>query len=275
MSGAGERLPAARKRLGQHFLTDRRVLDRIVGALALRGDETVLEIGPGRGALTDRLVGQCRRLVAVELDRDLVPYLRDRYADASHVLVVEADVLEVSLGALAQGPYVLVGNVPYYITTPILFHALRTPRAERAVFLVQREVAERVCAAPGSKVYGALTVNVHVLATAELICHVPPGAFRPPPAVDSAVLRITPRAEALIAADEEDGFRRFVQAVFAQRRKQLKSLLRPLWHTDSEATTARLEAMGIAPTERAEQLPPECFVALYRAGASARSAGHA
>ncbi len=270
MSEAGGRLPAARKRLGQHFLADRRVLDRIVGALALSGTETVIEIGPGRGALSDRLVGQCGRLVAVELDRDLVPYLRERYADASHVLVVEADVLTVSLGALARGPYVLVGNVPYYITTPILFHALRTPRAERAVFLVQREVAERVCAVPGNKVYGALTVNVHVLASAELICHVPPGAFRPPPAVDSAVLRLTPRASPLIGPDEEDGFRRFVQAVFAQRRKQLKSLLRALWATDSAATIARLESLGIPPTERPEQLPPERFVDLYRAGAADR-----
>jgi 16S rRNA (adenine1518-N6/adenine1519-N6)-dimethyltransferase len=270
VSQSRDQLPAARKRLGQHFLADGRVLDRIVSALALRGGETVVEIGPGRGALTDRLVGQCGRLVTVELDRDLVPYLRERYAAASHVLVVEADVLDVSMGELAQGPYVLVGNVPYYITTPILFHALRTPRAQRAVFLVQREVAERVCAAPGSKIYGALTVNVHVLATAELICHVPPSAFRPPPAVDSAVLRITPRDQALILPEEEDGFRRFVQAVFAQRRKQLKASLRALWQTDSEATIARLDVLGIPPTERAEQLPPERFVALYRAGVAVR-----
>jgi 16S rRNA (adenine1518-N6/adenine1519-N6)-dimethyltransferase len=265
VSRVPEGLPRARKRLGQHFLTDGRILDRIVGALGLQGTETVIEIGPGRGALTDRLVRQCGRLVAIELDRDLVPYLRERYAAAPHVSVLEADVLEVDLAAAAGGPFVLAGNVPYYITTPILFHALRAPRPTRAVYLVQKEVADRVTAVPGSKIYGALTVNVQVVAHAESICAVPPKAFRPAPAVDSAVMLLTPLERPLLEPEEEDGFRRFVQAIFAQRRKQLKALLRPIWGTDADETIRRLEALGIPPTERAEQLPPARFVEMYRA----------
>jgi 16S rRNA (adenine1518-N6/adenine1519-N6)-dimethyltransferase len=264
VSASSEGLPRARKRLGQHFLADTRVLDRIVTALGLTGQETVIEIGPGRGALTDRLVGASARLVAIEVDRDLVPYLRARYADRPQVRIVEADVLRVDLAALADGPYVLAGNVPYYITTPILFQALRAPRPLRAVYLVQREVAERVAAAPGSKAYGALSVNVQTVARAELICQVPPKAFRPPPAVDSAVLRVVPREDALLRPDEEDAFRSFVQALFAQRRKQLGGSLRPLVAEGVVAAEA-LAAVGIAATERVERVAPDTLVRLFRA----------
>src|SRR6478672_12320126 len=159
--------PPTRKSLGQHFLNDRRILTRIADALHLTGSETVLEIGPGRGALTDILAERAGRLIAIEYDRALAAMLRERYARRSNVLVAEANVLEVSLGELAAGPYVLVGNVPYYITTPILFHALVPPRAQRSVYLVQKEVADRLSAAPGTKEYGALTVNVAAVAKAE------------------------------------------------------------------------------------------------------------
>src|SRR3954466_6530886 len=181
--------PPTRKSLGQHFLTDRRILGRIADALHLTGSETVLEIGPGRGALTDLLVDRAGRLIAIEYDRALAELLRQKYARRNNVLIAEADVLEVSLGELAAGPYVLVGNVPYYITTPILFHALTPPRADRAVYLVQREVADRLSAAPGTKEYGALTVNVAAVARAETLFGVPSGAFSPPPKVESAVVR--------------------------------------------------------------------------------------
>src|SRR5205085_1075307 len=134
-----------------------------------------------------------------------------RYARRNNVLIAEADVLEVSLGELAAGPYVLVGNVPYYITTPILFHALVPPRAEQAVYLVQKEVADRLSAAPGTKEYGALTVNVAAYASAQTLFKVPAGAFSPPPKVESAVVRITPRAESLVAPKEERSFRLLVQ----------------------------------------------------------------
>jgi len=162
-------LPPARKRLGQHFLTDRTALERIVQAVDPQPGETIVEIGPGRGALTDLLAQRAERLVCVEVDPLLVPVLRARYADRPHISIVEGDVLDVELPSLATGAWALVGNVPYYITTPIIFQALRSPRPSRMVFLVQREVAERVAAPPGSEEYGALSVNVQALARAEVV----------------------------------------------------------------------------------------------------------
>jgi len=256
--------PPTRKSLGQHFLTDRRILGRIADALHLQGDETVLEIGPGRGALTDILAERAGRLIAIEYDRALAAMLRERYARRSNVLVAEADVLEVSLGELAAGPYVLIGNVPYYITTPILFHALVPPRAERAVYLVQREVAQRLSARPGSKEYGALTVNVAAVARAETLFGVPAGAFAPPPKVESAVVRITPLAEPLISPDEERPFRTLVQGAFGMRRKQMRRVVRSLYALDAEGADELLAAAGIEPSDRPEVLSVQQFVALLR-----------
>jgi len=256
--------PPTRKSLGQHFLTDRRILGRIADALHLQGDETVLEIGPGRGALTDILAERAGRLIAIEYDRALAAMLRERYARRSNVLVAEADVLDVSLGELAAGPYVLVGNVPYYITTPILFHALVPPRAERAVYLVQREVAQRLSARPGSKEYGALTVNVAAVARAETLFGVPAGAFAPPPKVESAVVRITPLAEPYISADEERPFRTLVQGAFGMRRKQMRRVVRSLFALDAERADELLAAAGIEPSDRPEVLSVQQFVALLR-----------
>ena len=158
-------MPPVRKSLGQHFLTDRNILGRIVDALAPRPDETIVEVGPGRGALTAILRERVGLVVAIELDRALAVILRKRYEGDPKVRIVEDDVLRVDLGAVAGGAYGLIGNVPYNITTPILFHALRRPRASRSVFLVQREVADRMRAAPGGKEYGALTVNLQALAS--------------------------------------------------------------------------------------------------------------
>jgi len=256
--------PPTRKSLGQHFLTDRRILGRIADALHLEGDETVLEIGPGRGALTDLLADRAGRLIAIEYDRALAAMLRERYARRSNVLVAEADVLEVSLGELAAGPYVLVGNVPYYITTPILFHALVPPRADRAVYLVQREVAQRLSAKPGSKEYGALTVNVAAVARAETLFGVPAGAFAPPPKVESAVVRITPLAEPLVSTEEERPFRTLVQGAFGMRRKQMRRVVRSLYALDAEQADELLAAAQIEPADRPEVLSVEQFVALLR-----------
>jgi len=256
--------PPTRKSLGQHFLTDRRILGRIADALHLEGDETVLEIGPGRGALTDLLADRAGRLIAIEYDRALAAMLRERYARRSNVLVAEADVLEVSLGELAAGPYVLVGNVPYYITTPILFHALVPPRADRAVYLVQREVAQRLSAKPGSKEYGALTVNVAAVARAETLFGVPAGAFAPPPKVESAVVRITPLAEPLVSTEEERPFRTLVQGAFGMRRKQMRRVVRSLYALDAEQADELLAAAEIEPADRPEVLSVEQFVALLR-----------
>ena len=258
-------LPPTRKSLGQHFLSDRRILGRIADALHLVGNETVLEIGPGRGALTDILAERAGRLIAIEYDRALAEMLRQRYLRRSNVLIAEADVLQVALGELAAGPYVLVGNVPYYITTPILFHALTPPRAERAVYLVQREVAQRLSASPGTKEYGALTVNVAAVARAETLFGVAAGAFSPPPKVESAVVRVTPLAESLVAPDEERPFRILVQGAFGMRRKQMRRVVRSLYALDAPGADAILDAADVDPEARPETLTPAQFARLLRA----------
>lgn len=257
--------PRPRKRFGQHFLRDRSVLERIVAALGLTGHETVVEIGPGRGALTDLLVPRVGRLVAVEVDRDLVAILRERYAGQPHVEIVEGDVLQHDLGALAGGPFVLAGNVPYYITTPILFHALRPPRPERAVYLVQREVADRVVSPPNGKDYGALSVNVQGFARAEVLFRVPAGAFNPPPQVESAVIRVTPRTDPVVDAEGEERYRAFVQAAFGLRRKQMRRVVRTVRGLSVEEADTALAKASIDPESRPETLAPEDFARLVAA----------
>lgn len=261
MTGA-DRPHRPRKRFGQHFLADARALDRIVEALAPERSDTVVEIGPGRGALTVRLSVACRRLVAIEIDRDLVRQLRERFQDQPQVEIIEGDALEIDWGALAGGPYLLAGNLPYYITTPLIFRILETPMPRRAVLLVQREVADRLSAAPGSGDYGALTVNVQVAATIRTVARVPAGAFHPRPSVDSAIVELTPVAGGLSVA-EETPFRKFVQAVFGMRRKQLVRVLRELG-TPADRAMAMLNETGVEPSARPETLDPATFVRLYR-----------
>jgi len=259
------RPPPIRKSLGQHFLTDPRILDRIADAVALAPDETVVEIGPGRGSLTDALLKRAGRVVAIEIDRKLVELLRERYANESRLTIIEGDVLEVNLGELAGGAYALAGNVPYYITTPILFQALRQPRALRSVLLVQREVAARMAAPPGADDYGALSVNVQAVANVEMLFRIPAGAFNPPPRVDSAVVRVTPRADPVVPAGMEDRFRTFVQAAFALRRKQMRRVVRTIADRSAADAEAALAACGIDPDARPETLSAEQFHALGRA----------
>lgn len=269
-----------RKRFGQNFLTDRHALRRIADALALEGPETVIEIGPGKGALTDELVDRCTRLVGIEIDRDLVAFLTDRYKDRPSVEIISADVLDVDLAAVAAGPYVLVGNVPYYVTTPIIFHALRVPRPLRSVFLVQREVAERLVATAGSDAYGALSVNVQLVAAVELVGAVGAGAFFPRPAVESAIVRFTPRAGAPVATEDEDGLRAFVIGCFGQRRRQLPRAVRTVTTLGAAAAVDAVTTAGLDPLQRPEDVTPAGFAALWAAvrarlpnapGSSARS----
>jgi 16S rRNA (adenine1518-N6/adenine1519-N6)-dimethyltransferase len=256
--------PPVRKSLGQHFLSDTRILGKIADALELTGAETVLEIGPGRGALTELLVPRAKRLVGIEYDRALADVLRQRYANAPNVEIVQSDVLEADFAALAAGPYVLAGNVPYYITTPILFKALERPRPERAVYLVQKEVADRLAAKPGTDDYGALSVNVQSVATVERIAKVPAGAFNPPPKVDSAIVRLTPRQDPVVTPDEEDAFRTMVQRAFGMRRKQMRRVTRELFGLTAEEADARLARAGIDPQVRSETLGAEAFARLFR-----------
>ena len=269
----GSRLPAPRKRFGQHFLHDSRILDSIATGLGDLTGRTVVEIGPGRGALTDRLVARAARVVAIELDRDLVQHLRTRYADRPHVEIVEGDVLSTDLAELAAGPYVLAGNVPYYITTPIIFHALELPRPGIAVYLVQKEVADRMAAPPGDKIYGALSVNLQAVVDVEFLRKVPPGSFNPPPAVDSAIVRVTPKPIAVVEPALEKRFRSFVLAAFGLRRKQLVRVVRTVASLDAERAQAVVLACGLDPAARPETLSPTEFALLVRALYPAASAG--
>jgi len=254
--------PPIRKSLGQHFLSDPRILARIADALGPVSDATVVEIGAGRGALTDQLRERARRVVAVEIDRALAALLRARYAGDERVSVVEGDILRMPLGELVGGEYALVGNVPYYITTPIVFHALEHPRPSRAVFLVQREVADRMTATPGSAEYGALTVNLQAAARVELLFTVPAGAFHPPPKVQSAVVRLEPLATPLVPEALAHDFRTLVQGAFALRRKQMRRVVRSMTGLSSDSAEALLLECGIAADVRPEALSPRQFAAL-------------
>lgn len=255
----------AKKSLGQHFLFDPRILARIADALEPGPDDTVLEIGPGRGTLTKQLVERARRVVVIEKDRELIPVLHREVPAAS---VVQGDALELDWSAAAGGPHVVIGNIPYNITSPLIDKALAPPRPRRIVFLVQKEVAERVAAGPGGAEYGALSVGVQAVARVERLFTVLAGSFTPPPKVDSAVLRLTPLEHPLVRDDEVAGFRRMVVGLFGFRRKQLIRGIRELEDRSMEAARALLARAGLPGTVRPQELTPAEFVGLFRASES-------
>jgi 16S rRNA (adenine1518-N6/adenine1519-N6)-dimethyltransferase len=249
------------RRLGQHFLRDPAILDRIVAALDPQPDDVVLEIGPGEGTLTRRLAPRVQRVVAIEKDRRLAARLKDERG-VDHVTVLEGDALEHDWHQ--SSPSKIIGNIPYNITSPLIEKALEPPLPSVIVFLVQKEVAERVTAAPGSKTYGALSVGVQVAARAERLFTVKAGAFAPPPKVDSAVLRLTPLAEPLVSPTEHAAFRSFVVGLFGQRRKQLVRSLRDVRGLDRGAAEQALRSAGLSPQDRVEAISPEGLVRLHR-----------
>lgn len=251
-----------RKRFGQHFLTNPRILSRIVDALEPSPGDRVLEIGPGRGALTAELVARGASVTAIEVDRDLVPLLREKFAAVN---VVEGDALELDWHeVMGRQAFLLTGNIPYNITSPLLDKALLPPRPARIVFLVQKEVADRITATPGSSDYGALTVGLQTVATAERLFKVPAGAFNPPPKVDSAVVRLVPRGSRPIPDHEVAEFRRFVTGLFGFRRKQLIRGLRELTDWPAEKVSAVIARLSADASARPEVLEPSQFVALFR-----------
>jgi 16S rRNA (adenine1518-N6/adenine1519-N6)-dimethyltransferase len=264
----------AKRSLGQNFLVDPNLQRKIVDALGAGADDVVLEIGPGKGALTAHLAGRVGRLVLVELDDELAASLRETYRDRTNVEVVHADVLDVRLSELVRDPGRLkvVGNIPYNITTPIVFHLLERPRPGVILLMVQREVADRILAAPGTSAYGALSVGVRSVASVERVLNVPRGAFRPVPGVDSAVVRITPLQPLPLDEDEERRLRTLTRAAFQWRRKQLQKILRD--HPDLALPEDRLpaveQALGVDLTVRPETLSPEAFVQLSRLVAAHR-----
>jgi 16S rRNA (adenine1518-N6/adenine1519-N6)-dimethyltransferase len=250
-----------RKRFGQHFLHDPGVIRRIVAAIAPHPGDHLVEIGPGEGAITGELLRAAGRLDAVELDRDLVEPLRARCAGLGALTVHSADALRFDFCALAPAGARLrvVGNLPYNISTPLLFHLLDQAACIRDMhFMLQKEVVERMAAGPGGKDYGRLSVMLQARCEVTPLFTIGPGAFRPPPKVDSAVVRLVPRA-APLAIDDEATFARVVAAAFAQRRKTLRNGLKGL------LTAETIAALGIDPGTRAEQLPLQEFVRLANA----------
>ncbi len=260
-----EALARRRHALGQHFLIDPSVAARTVAAAGLTGGSTVLEIGPGRGALTDVLLASGHRVVAVELDHDLAERLRSQ--GRPELTVVEGDFLRLDLGRLPAGPLAVVANLPYSTGTAIVTRLLEHPESfPRLVVMLQREVAERVTAVPGSRTYGALSVLVALRAVASVVLHVPPSAFRPAPRVDSAVVRIDATPRTRVDVGDEARFRRVVRAAFAQRRKTLRNALAATF--GRERAERLLEVTGVAGGRRAETLSLEEFALLSREAAS-------
>ena len=256
----------AKRSLGQNFLVDENLQRKIVAALGAPPSAEVLEIGPGRGALTRHLAGRVRRLVLVELDDDLARELAERYAGRDDVRVVHADILDADLGALSEDPdeLVVVGNIPYNITTPIVFKLLERPRPRQILLMVQDDVADRIAGPVGTKAYGALSVGVRTVAEVERLFGVGRGAFRPVPGVDSAIIRIRPFRPERLTVAQEAALRRLVRAAFQWRRKQLRRILRDhpdLAYPPEIAESAASEA-GVDLEDRPERLTPDQFVRL-------------
>ncbi|MDT8435200.1 MAG: 16S rRNA (adenine(1518)-N(6)/adenine(1519)-N(6))-dimethyltransferase RsmA [Gemmatimonadota bacterium] len=258
----------ARRSLSQNFLVDPNLCRKLVATLAADSGDTVLEVGPGHGELSEHLAGRIRRLVLVEKDDRLAPLLRERWGERRDVEIVHADALDCDLGALVRGAPVLrvMSNLPYSITTPLLFRLLDLrPRPRRLVLLVQREVAARVTSPAGSKRYGALSVGVQVRATARSPFGVPRSAFRPAPRVDSAALVLDPRPDEPPEPDLA-ALRTLVRVAFSRRRKQLQRILRdaPEFGLDAETAEAVLARAGIDPAGRPESVAPGGFLVLSR-----------
>lgn len=252
-------MPHPKKHFGQHFLHERGVIERILAAIAPKPGDHLVEIGAGEGALTLPLLRAAGHLTAIELDAELIEPLRARASGAGELEIIHADVLKVDLAALAGGGKLrLAGNLPYYVSSPILFHCLAYADAIADMhFMLQKEVVDRMAAAPDGKVYGRLSVMLQLACKVESLLRVAPGAFRPPPKVDSAVVRLTPlplaqRPEPTLAP----AVQAVVRAAFSQRRKTLANALRGLLDADA------IRSAGIDPRVRAENVPPHGFIAL-------------
>ena len=253
----------AKKHLGQNFLHDRSVIDKIVQAIDPKPGDEVVEIGPGQGALTFPLLKRHGAITAIEFDRDLHAPLQAAAREHGALRLIEGDVLGVDFSALAaelapaDGKIRLAGNLPYNLSSPILFHALDHAAAIRDMhFMLQKEVVERMAAGPGSKVYGRLSVMLQAYCAVTPLFIVPPGAFRPAPKVDSAVVRLVPKPQELIEVVDHRSFANVVRAAFGQRRKTLRNAL------NGVADSAQIEAAGLRPDARAEQVEVAGFVRL-------------
>jgi 16S rRNA (adenine1518-N6/adenine1519-N6)-dimethyltransferase len=250
-----------RKRFGQNFLHDPQVIQRIIASIAPRPGQALIEIGPGQGAITLPLLQAAGQLTVVELDRDLVGPLAERCRDLGALQILNRDALKVDFCTLAPteppAPLRVVGNLPYNISTPILFHLLQQARCIRDMhFMLQKEVVERMAAAPGTAAYGRLSVMIQYRCQVVPLFHIGPGAFRPAPRVDSAFVRLLPLAQPAVLVRDEARFAELVQRAFAQRRKTLRNALKGL------LDEAGFAAAGVEPGARGETLSLQQFAAL-------------
>ena len=251
----------AKKQLGQHFLADRYYIDKIVMAVNPRDGDRLVEIGPGQGAITLPLLRVHPKMTVIEFDRDLIAPLTAAAEPLGELTIVNRDVLRVDFTELADGQAIrLVGNLPYNISSPILFHALEHAAVISDMhFMLQKEVVDRMADGPGSKVFGRLSVMLQAYCEVTSLFVVPPGAFRPPPKVDSAVVRLIPRDPATINIKDHKRFADVVRAAFGQRRKTLRNAL------NNVVSAEQFVAAGVRPDARAEQLDVAEFIALANA----------
>jgi 16S rRNA (adenine1518-N6/adenine1519-N6)-dimethyltransferase len=255
-----------RRALGQHFLRDRSVARAVVDLVAPTASDLAVEIGPGEGALTADLAARSGRLIALEVDRVLAARLRDRFSATATVEVIDADARTWDYGLLerpCRGRVLVVGNLPYSVAKPILMALVAARRViDDMALMLQLEVAERLAAAPGGKVYGSLSVLTQLYCDARVAFRVPPGAFRPPPKVDSAVVHLTPLRAPRVTIDDETRFQAIVRAAFSQRRKMLGNAVAGSLALPVDLVRRAAEAAGIDPARRAETLTIDEFAAL-------------
>ena len=264
----------AKRSLSQNFLIDPNLQRKIVESLDPSPGDLVIEIGPGTGALTRHLAGQVAQLILVELDDGLATELREEFGGRADVEVVHADALEISVAALAAGsPFKVIGNIPYGITTPLIFHVLdERPRPLAIVLTVQKEVGKRLTAKPGTKEYGALTVGVQAVAAVEPLFSISRQAFRPRPDVDSMVLALVPIDPPPLTPAQEKALRTLTRAAFSRRRKQLQKVLRqaPEYALSGQGVDDLLETQRIDPSIRPDALPVADYIRLAAALSRAR-----
>ncbi|MFH0732734.1 MAG: 16S rRNA (adenine(1518)-N(6)/adenine(1519)-N(6))-dimethyltransferase RsmA [Candidatus Omnitrophota bacterium] len=259
---------SANKRLGQNFLTDKRYIEKILNACAFTKKDSLLEIGPGMGALTSGLALACKRLTAVEFDKRLFSFLREKYSGCENVEIVHSDILKFDIKAQSEICKIklkVIGNLPYYITTPIIAYLIDNRQYLQSAFItVQKEVAQRLTASPGGKTYGSLSCFVQVYTKPQIVFYIPKGVFYPAPSVESAFVKLDFLQTPAVKVNDEQFFLKVINAGFSKRRKTLANALSSagLTSLNKQQIIQVLEGLSIAPTRRAETLNLQEFACI-------------